>query len=341
VSENKNRLSFGDACRELQISEDELEQLLAAGEIAGIKEGDTIYFKPEAISQFKKNRKTEPTIILPDDELDLLDGVDEINLDDLDLGQDSAAKPAAKPSESAEPKEATVEDGLDLDDLDLSDFALDGDGTGQPARAAGSSASASPASSADDLENVLEGTGLDDTETASGKKSGGQHDTVLNLEGLLDDEADSEATTPVPGKAMGSLELTETSDDLTLEGAVAEDDTILDTDVLDLTEGGEGFELESEGPGDATASTLIRPGGSRVMQMKRVKSNPLWAILLALTAIVLLLPMAVLTTIYYLDKDRPELISKDDTSGWIKDADVVKPQFEAVADGIYDLIFGK
>ena len=60
----KNRLTFQDACRELQLSEEELEKLVANGEIASVKEGDTFFFKPEVIQQFKKNRKTEPTIIL-------------------------------------------------------------------------------------------------------------------------------------------------------------------------------------------------------------------------------------------------------------------------------------
>ncbi len=41
----KDKLSFEEACKELQLSEDELEQLVANGEIAGVKEGDTVTLK--------------------------------------------------------------------------------------------------------------------------------------------------------------------------------------------------------------------------------------------------------------------------------------------------------
>ena len=75
---NADRLTFEQARRELQISEAELEKLVASGEIASVKDGDTFFFKPAAIAQYRKSMKTEPSIVLSDDEVDLLDDVDEI-----------------------------------------------------------------------------------------------------------------------------------------------------------------------------------------------------------------------------------------------------------------------
>src|SRR5258705_379326 len=73
-------MTFEEACKELQISEDELEQLVANGEIAGIKEGDTFFFKKDVVAQYKKSRKTEPTIILADEDMEILNVMDEIDL---------------------------------------------------------------------------------------------------------------------------------------------------------------------------------------------------------------------------------------------------------------------
>ena len=66
---NSERMSFDEACRELGVTEAELENLVAAGEIASLKEGDTLYFKKEVVRKFKKSRDSEPTILLADEEL--------------------------------------------------------------------------------------------------------------------------------------------------------------------------------------------------------------------------------------------------------------------------------
>ena len=65
-------MTFEETCRELDISEAELEQLVAAGEIASIKEGDTLFFKADAVARYKESRGDD-TILLSDEELSLLD----------------------------------------------------------------------------------------------------------------------------------------------------------------------------------------------------------------------------------------------------------------------------
>ena len=46
-------MSFEEAARELGISEGELEKLVASGEIASTKDGDSLLFKKEAIDNYK------------------------------------------------------------------------------------------------------------------------------------------------------------------------------------------------------------------------------------------------------------------------------------------------
>ena len=111
-------------------------------------------------------------------------------------------------------------------------------------------------------------------------------ETVLDVGSLLDDDDDSEGTTPIPG-----------AEDSGDEGGLG-DETLLDTDILDLgDDDADTFEL------DTTEDTLLDPteegsllrgGGARVMQMKRRKSHAPWTVLLSLAGLALLIPLAVL-----------------------------------------------
>ena len=61
-------MSFEDACRELGISQAELEQLVAAGELASMKDGEAICFKPEVVKLYKES-KGDPMVLLADEDL--------------------------------------------------------------------------------------------------------------------------------------------------------------------------------------------------------------------------------------------------------------------------------
>ena len=65
-----SEMSFEEAARELGISEEELEKLVASGEIASTKDGDNLLFKKEAIENYQNQGDAE--IVLADDELNLL-----------------------------------------------------------------------------------------------------------------------------------------------------------------------------------------------------------------------------------------------------------------------------
>jgi hypothetical protein len=107
-------------------------------------------------------------------------------------------------------------------------------------------------------------------------------ETVLNIEGLLEDDA--EGTTPVPG--MGILE----GDDLDV-GAIGED-TVLDTDGLDLDDD---FDLGSDDDTVAAGveQTFIAGGGTQRMQMVQKRGSPGMTALLAVTLLAMLGPAAV------------------------------------------------
>lgn len=298
-----DRLNFQEACRELQISEDELEQLVASGEIASIKEGDTFYFKADVIEQYKGGQKSDPGIILSEDGLDLLDSVEEINLDDLDL--DDAGGPAvAKEASPDAPEEVSAGDveEIGLEDLEIPEFSLDDVTGGSDTESLEDSASEETAAGLSGLEELdLEEISL----SASSEDEG--EDTVLNLDGLLEEAGGaSEATTPVPGTELGGigeLDLDDAGDDITLEGSVTED-TILDTDVLELTDEDDELVFDGgDGLTEGATSSLIRGGGARVMQMKRVKGHPLWTSGLMITAILMILPVAVLLNIFQVDRN--------------------------------------
>jgi len=324
-----DRLNFQEACRELQISEDELEKLVASGEIASVKEGDTFYFKADVIKQYKGGQKSDPGIILSEDGLDLLDSVEEINLDELDLDAsgDASAEEEAAPDAPEEVSAGAVEE-IGLEDLEIPEFSLEDAAVGSDTESLEDSAS-------EETPAGLGGLGELDLEEVSLSASSEDEgdDTVLNLDGLLEgDGGASEATTPVPG-GLGELDLGDAGDDITLEGSVTED-TILDTDVLELTD--EDDELVLDGGDELTegaTSSLIRGGGARVMQMKRVKGHPLWTSGLMITAILMVLPVAVLLNIFHVDRSSEVSSGKQSTQSslnFLEDLPV-RSTFESLA----------
>ena len=198
------RMSFDEACRELGVTEAELEQLVAAGEIASIKEGDTLYFKKEVVRKFKKSRESEPTILLADEEINLLE------TDELDLLADEGTTPqkaAAKAGDRID---------LSLDDEGLPEIDLVNEGSRTEIRK----------KVTEEVVVKKDKKAVEDT----------GDETLLNLDGLLED--DSEATTPVPESVDDSTLLD--TDLLDLGGGDADpfgSDTVEET-AVDLTEQG-------------------------------------------------------------------------------------------------------
>jgi hypothetical protein len=270
-----DRMRFDEACRELGISKAELEHIVAAGEIASIKEGDTLFFNSDVVQKLKEQRDSEPSILLTDDEINLLeDDVEEIDL----LGDDEGTTPA----ESADPADGAE---ISLKDDALPDLDLD-------------------VSEADA-----------DVVVVKGAEQGSEDDEILlDMDGLLEEE--SESTSPV------------------LE---TEDDTLLDTDLLDLTgetdpfsaDTAEGTELDDL----AEQGALLRGGGPRVMQMKRKKSDAWWTVTLAVAAILLILPLGILTNLVFTTSPDAEAgLSPTGAYTWITDYNVLQGSIEAVAD---------
>jgi len=282
---NAERMSFDDACRELGVTEAELEQLVAAGEIASIKEGDTLFFKREVIRKFKKSRESEPTILLADEEVSLLDGeeIDLLQADD-DEGTTPTKKGAAPtPKRATEPMEISLDDDVDLADLDLEE----------------------------DVAALPVQKGPAQRKPAGKPAMEAGDETLLNLDGLLED--DSEATTPVPS---------------------VDDSTLLDTDLLDL--GGEGDPFSSDTVEETSADlteqgTLLRGGGARVMQMKRKSSHAAWTVALALSCLILILPLGVLMSLMFAQSEASKTGSPAATS-WVKKFNILEGPVEAIAD---------
>lgn len=343
---DQDRLSFQEACQELQISESALEQLVAQGEIASIKEGDTFFFKMDVIEQYKSSRKSDPSIILSDDELDLLDGVEEINLDDFEVPDEDAAISAgpgmgdAAAGRDGFSADAGAEE-IQLEDLEIPEFSLDDGEIDADTESIDDSAALGAVSEVEDVtlagDDELDfGADLEELSIGGADDDEGD-DTILNLDGLLEDDGASEATTPVPGTdlgGIGELDLDDADDDITLEGRVTED-TILDTDVLELTDEDDELMLDSaddltEG---ATSSLIRRGGGARVMQMKRVAGHPAWTAGLLVSAILMVLPIAVLLSVFQVDR-KPEFstgagVSEESPLDFLRES-TVRTTFESL-----------
>jgi excisionase family DNA binding protein len=307
---NSERFTFDEACRELGVTEEELEQLVAAGEIASIKDGDTLFFKKDVLRKFKKNRESTPTILLSDEEINLLEEApEEVEL----LADEGKPAKAGAGGKKAAPTEALAQTG-----------AL---GQQAPAKAESSRVEI-PLDDDLDLEDIEIRTPGEGPESGETKKLPGgpkkvkepasisEDETLVSFDGLL--EEDSEATTPVPG-------------------AVEDDSTLLDTDLLDL--GGQTDPFASDtveetvGTGATEAGTLLRGGGARVMQMKRKQGHPLLTVVLALSCILLLLPLGIVTNLLFAHSEQAkDTMPAKDSYGWIMDFNVLDGVVEGVAD---------
>lgn len=114
-------------------------------------------------------------------------------------------------------------------------------------------------------------------------------ETVLNIEGLLEDE--TEGTTPIPGSSI-----LEGEDEISI-GDVG-DDTVLDTDDLDLD--GD-FDLGDDDTLLSEDDTLIAGGGTRRVQMISKQSHAWATVMLAATFVLLLLPLALIVNLMVSD----------------------------------------
>jgi excisionase family DNA binding protein len=314
---NTERISFEEACRELGISEEELEQLVAAGEISSIKEGDTLFFKKDVVRKFKKSREGSASILVSDDDLD-----DLLEADATEPVGDTKKTPATEPVGSKKgggPKKDTVAPGSRIelsldDDLEFPDVEV----------RAGDESEAGVETK--DVGKGKPGAGKKEPAKA-GKKaepSLADDETLLNIDGLLEEE--SEATTPVPG-ARGSSR----------GGGDEADSTLLDTDLLDLGGGKDPFASDTVEETVATdlteAGTLLRGGGARVMQMKRKASHAGWTAAVAVAAVILLLPLGVMTNMIFVHSGKDKQgVPPEQSYKWIIDANVIDGAVEAVAD---------
>lgn len=62
---NGDMLDFSQVQAELQISEAELQNLIARGDLRAFRAGGTMKFRREDVDSLKRERATEPTIIIP------------------------------------------------------------------------------------------------------------------------------------------------------------------------------------------------------------------------------------------------------------------------------------
>ena len=131
-------------------------------------------------------------------------------------------------------------------------------------------------------------------------------------------------------------ELLDDDDDATLS-----DETLLDTDVLDLgEEETDAFELDTAeetvlDAGEEDSGTLLRGSGARVMQMKRKKSHAGMTATLAVSALLLLLPLAVLLSTIYLETMGGDLGGAKQSFEWIDKINFLKPVVNAIA-GLFE-----
>jgi len=288
-------LSFDQAARELGITEEELEQLVAAGEIASIKDGNTLHFKKEVVSKFKQKRE-ESDILLSDDVLDLQDEepVEEIDLLSDDDEGTTPLKPVAEEKPAKAEVGATAGAEPEVDELSLDDIpSLDLD-------------------SNDELESISIGS---DAESKPGSES--DDETLLNMDPIL--EEDSEATTPVPSESDDPT-LVDT-DAMGISGDLADDsdpfsaDTAEETSASDLTEAG----------------TLLRSGGARVMQMKRKSGSPWPTLFLGVAALLLLLPLGILVNVIFASSEETKKVSSTSAS-WVTEYNFLESTVESLAD---------
>lgn len=77
-------MSFEDAAEELQLTHDEVRELVSQGELRGIRQGRKLKFECDDVYAFKAGQEAEPTVILTDSdqELGIVESSDELILDE-------------------------------------------------------------------------------------------------------------------------------------------------------------------------------------------------------------------------------------------------------------------
>jgi hypothetical protein len=118
------RLSFQQTCKELGISPAELEDLVASREIAAMKDGDSIWFTRVAVEQYRE-RSGDPSILLTDDEINLLDDAD-IDFG-IETGAASKSGVGSKSKADAKTEELSIDETVLGDDLEISARGSDDD----------------------------------------------------------------------------------------------------------------------------------------------------------------------------------------------------------------------
>jgi hypothetical protein len=115
----------------------------------------------------------------------------------------------------------------------------------------------------------------------------------------------------------------DTDDILDLEGLEGDSDpfasdTVEETSLTDVTEPG----------------TLLRGGGARVMQMKRKRSHAAWTAVLALAALLLILPVGITTHLLFAHS--PQMAEgatpTPSTYSWIQEYNFLGGVVESIAD---------
>ena len=118
--------SFDDVLKELQLNEDELKRMVSEGQIRAFRSENKMKFKKEDIEKMRKEKITEPTIILPASE-------EEESILDLDIPLEGISPPTAKPTETIESGTTAVPtETLNLDQTDIS-IGLGKETSGLPA----------------------------------------------------------------------------------------------------------------------------------------------------------------------------------------------------------------
>ena len=82
-------IDFHQALEQLQMSETELQNLVARGDLKAFRAGGTMKFRAEDIERLKQERETEPTIIIPPGEPSMQDSGPIA----IDLGDEPAVQP--------------------------------------------------------------------------------------------------------------------------------------------------------------------------------------------------------------------------------------------------------
>lgn len=133
-------IGFNDAMRRLQLSEDELQNLVTSGTLRAFRSGGEMKFKIADLDGLKKERETEPTIIIPAATGAPAAGSREISVEmPDDLVVDESAQTVVGPSKATQEGTPTVAipdqgtEELVFDDKELEVLPLEEDAAGTQA----------------------------------------------------------------------------------------------------------------------------------------------------------------------------------------------------------------